>query len=227
MYSASGRYRRRHRRPLEYDGLVLHDGRAQRDAGIHRSVGRDVPDSARIDAAPRDFQLVDDLHGTDFRRARYGPGRKSGEQRIDSVEPFPDLTFDMRGDVHDVAVVLDDELILDRNRADLRHPADVISSKVEQHEVLCPFLRIREKIFGECLVLIRIGPAPPRSGKRPNGHDAVAEPDQNLGAGADDRVLPPEIEKEQERRWVQTAQRAIERERPELNGTENRCEGTT
>ena len=51
---------------LNVDFLVLDDGGAQRNAGIHRTVGRDIADTARIDATPHRFQFINDFHGADF-----------------------------------------------------------------------------------------------------------------------------------------------------------------
>src|ERR1700679_590798 len=47
---------------LHVHRAVFHQSRAQSDAGIHRSVRREIPEAAGVDAAPVGFQFLDDLH---------------------------------------------------------------------------------------------------------------------------------------------------------------------
>src|SRR3546814_2796758 len=66
-----------------------------------------------------------------------------------SIVAVCDPALDMAGDVHHMAVLLDGELLLHRDRADLADPADIVAAEVEQHQVLRPFLRIAQQLGGE------------------------------------------------------------------------------
>ena len=98
--------------------------------------------------------------------------------------------------------------------ADLGDAADVVAAEVEQHQVLGALLRIGEQLVLERLVLVRGLAARARAGDRADGHVAVAHAHQDLRARAGDREAA-EVEEEQERRRVDPAQRAVERERRE------------
>ena len=88
-------------------------------------------------------------------------GRKAGHQRIDRVvRAASSRPIDVRDDVHDVAVALDDEALGDLDRADLGDPADVVAAEIEQHQVLGPLLRVGEQRLGQMLVLGRRRAAP-------------------------------------------------------------------
>ena len=123
--------------------------------------------------------------------------------------------LDVGDDVHDVAVVLDDQLLGDAHGADLGDAADVVAAEVQQHQVLGQLLRVGQQVRGEARVLVARGAARPRAGERPDRHRAVLQPDQDLRARADQREIV-EVEVEQERRGVEAAQRAVERERRQL-----------
>src|SRR5262249_49677131 len=51
---------------LHVHGVVLHQARAQQDAGVHRAIGREITGAAGIHAAAHRLDLVDDLHGAHF-----------------------------------------------------------------------------------------------------------------------------------------------------------------
>lgn len=48
---------------------------------------------ARVRAPAGRLQLVDDLHGADFRRAADGSGGEGGSERVHRCEPFSQLAF--------------------------------------------------------------------------------------------------------------------------------------
>ena len=123
-----------------------------------------------------------------------------------------ELALDVRDDVHDLAVALDEELVGHLDGADLGDAADIVAAEVEQHQVLGALLRIGQQLGLERLVLVRRRAARPRAGDRADGDRAVAHPHQDLRARADDREAA-EIEEIQERRGIDPAQRAVERER--------------
>jgi len=57
------------------------------------------------------------------------------------------LAFDVRDNMHNVAIAFDCEAFCHRNRAGLGHAANIISAKVKQHKMLGAFLGIGEKVF--------------------------------------------------------------------------------
>ena len=56
---------------LDHDGTDV-------DADIHVSGEAEIPDRAGVGATARGLQLLDDLHGPDFRSAGDGAGREAG-----------------------------------------------------------------------------------------------------------------------------------------------------
>ena len=66
-----------------------------------------------------------------------------------------ELALDVRDDVHDLAVALDEELVGDLDGADLGDAADVVAAEIEQHQVLGALLRIGEQLVLQRLVLVR------------------------------------------------------------------------
>ena len=98
------------------------------------------------------------------------------------IEP----AVDIRDDVHDVAVALDDELSVTSTRADLRDAADIVAAKIEQHQVLGTLLRVGEQFVVERLVLVRRHAARAGAGDGPDRDLALADPHQDFRARADD-----------------------------------------
>ncbi len=125
--------------------------------------------------------------------------------------PSASAPVDVRDDVHHVAVALDDELLVGVDRADPRHPADVVAAEVEQHQVLGALLGVGQQLGLERRVLGRGRAARPGAGDRADGDHAVLDPHQDLGAGAD-HLEAAEVEVEHVGRGVGAPQRAVERE---------------
>ena len=190
---------------------VLDHRRAQHDAGVHLAEGAEVADATGIDAALVGLQLVDDLHGTDFGRAGHGTGGKAGTERVDHVMRRIEQALDVRHDVHDVAVALDTEALRDLDRPGRCDPADVVAAEIEQHEMLRALLFVGEKVGGERLVLGLGLAAPAGAGDRPDRHHAVAHPDQDFRARADD-LKPAKVEIAEKWRRIDPSQRAIQGE---------------
>src|SRR6266513_4794490 len=71
------------RASLKVRFLVFQHGAAQRDARIEITVEAKITDRARVAAAPGFFQVSDNLHGADFRRARY---RASGKCSLNEIK---------------------------------------------------------------------------------------------------------------------------------------------
>ena len=159
------------------------------------------------------LQLVDDLHRPHFWRARHRARREPRHHRIDHVVFFRVETARHVGDdVHDVAVALDEKLVGHLHRADFGDPADIVAAEVKQHQVLGALLAVGQQFGFERAVLVAGLSARASAGDRPDGDLAIAHPHQDLRRRADHRELG-KIEVEQERRGVDAAQRAIERER--------------
>ncbi len=197
---------------LHVDFSVLHHRRAEHDAGVHRPVGGEIADAARIRPALLLFELVDDLHRANLRRAGDCAGRKARDERIERVPVGAELPHDVRHDVHHVAVVLEEELVGHLHRADRGDAAGVVPAKIEEHQVLGALLRVGEKLLAERLVLLRRLAARPGSGDRADRHFAFAHADQDFRARADDREAV-EVEEIEKRRGVHPAKRAVKGER--------------
>ena len=66
------------------------------------------------------------------------------------IEP----ALDVGDDVHDLAVIFEEELVGDLHGADLGDAADVVAAEVEQHQMLGALLGIGQQLVGERLVLV-------------------------------------------------------------------------
>ena len=115
--------------------------------------------------------------------------------------------------MHDVAVALDEELVGDLDGADLGDAADIVAAEVEQHQMLGALLRIGEQLAP---------PAPcPRAAsrraaacRRSAGSSPCRRARRTRISGLEPATAkPPKSRKIQERRRVDAAQRAVERER--------------
>ena len=111
-----------------------------------------------------------------------------------------------------MAEPFDDEAFRHLHRTHRRNAAHIVPPEVHEHQMLRPFLRIGQQFGFQRLILLMRGTAPPRAGQRPDRHDTVAQPHQNLRRGSDDGE-PAEIQEEQERCRIDPPQRAIQRER--------------
>ena len=119
-------------------------------------------------------------------------------------------------DVHHVAVPLDDEAVGHLHRADLGDAADVVAAEVEQHQMLGALLRVGEQFGAERRVLLgrlRRAGACPRSG----GSTTLPSRRRTRISGLEPTIgKPPKSRKNRERRGIDPPQRAIERERRQL-----------
>src|SRR3546814_9653732 len=108
-------------------------------------------------------------------RAADRAGRKRRAQHVDVTQPFAQGTGHLAGDVHDVAVALDHELLADLHRAWLGDAADVVAAQVDQHQVFGPLLRISEQLGFERGVLFRCLPARAGAGQRSEEHTSALQ----------------------------------------------------
>ena len=188
---------------------------AQRDTGIEVTGGRNIANGAGIYAAPVRLELVDDLHGADFRCAGDSASRESGDHRVDSVEAGPDFALYLRGDMHHMAVILDLVIRFHPHRPRFRYAADIVAAKVQQHQVLGAFLDVSHEIGRVRRVFFLCRAALARSGDRTDGDDVVPQADKNFRAGPDNGKFI-KIEEEQEGRGVQPPKAAIEIDRRQV-----------
>src|SRR5262249_53363805 len=116
---------------LDIHRAVLHERSAEHDAGVHFARGGKIANAAGVETALFLFEFVDDLHRTHFRRAGHGAGGKARSQRIERVMLLVELAFDIRDDVHHLAVTLDEELVGHFHRANAIYAADIVSAEIE------------------------------------------------------------------------------------------------
>ncbi len=76
---------------------------------------------------------------------------------------------DVRNDVHDLAIIFEEEAIGDAHRAGFCDAANVVAAEVEQHEMLCALLGVRKQIRGQAFVILGSCASRARSGDRPDG----------------------------------------------------------
>ena len=139
---------------LNVYAIVLDQQRAQRDRSIGVAGVAEIADRAGIDAAPHRFELVDNFHRADFRRARDRALRKGRGKCIEGVASVAQLAGDIRHDVHHVLVALDHHQLGDVDRADFSDAADIVAPEVDQHDVLGALLRIGEEFLLEFAILV-------------------------------------------------------------------------
>ena len=125
------------------------------------------------------------------------PAGKPAASASTRVVAAGELAFDVRHDVHDVAVALDEELVGDRHAADLGDAADVVAAEIEQHQVLGALLRVGEQFVFQRLVLVRGFAARARAGDRADRDGAAAHAHQDFRARARDREAA-EVEEDTE-----------------------------
>src|SRR4029079_3493982 len=95
-----------------------------------------MANGACVDPARSTLEFADDLHGTDLRRAG---DRAAGKERTHHVlEPHigPELRSDARRHLRHGAVGLHREQVGYLDRADPRHPTEIVAQKVDDHEIL-------------------------------------------------------------------------------------------
>lgn len=199
-------------------GLVAFDDQgAEGDAGVHVAAVVDVADGSSIGSTAMGFELVDDLHGSNLRCSGDRAGGQAGSKGVEGIEAGSELAGDIRGDVHHVAVALDDHYIGDFDAAKAGDAADVVASEIDQHDVLRTFFGIGQKLFSEGTIFGFGGSAWTSSGEGSHGHFAIDDTAHDLGRTADESDLGhPQVEHE----WagVYDPQGAVDFERIAVDG---------
>ena len=190
---------------------VLDDDGADVDRGVEVAVPGEVADRAAVGAALDRLQLVDDLHRPHLRRPGQRPRRQRRAQHVHRADPLAQSARDLADDVEDVGVGLDDHQLVDRDRAVLADPAEVVAAEVDQHHVLGPLLRVVDQPLGEAAVLVLAAPARRGAGDRPRLDPVAGDLDQRLRRGAGDLEVA-ELEEVHVGRRVDRAQAAVDRE---------------
>src|SRR5207245_2529687 len=94
---------------LHVDAAAAEEREADRDRRVHRAREREVADGATVDPASHGLELLDDLHRADLGRAGERPRREGRAERVEAVAAGEEPPADVRDEVHDVRVALDDE----------------------------------------------------------------------------------------------------------------------
>ncbi|MNP09046.1 hypothetical protein D3C76_1011360 [compost metagenome] len=118
------------------------------------------------------------------------------------------MAGDVGHDVHHVGVTLDDHFLGEFHRTDFRYATRVVTTEVDQHQVLGNFLVVRQQVLFQCHIGLFVGPAWTGAGDRAHGDQIVFDPHQHFRRTADD-VEVAEVEEVHVRRRVEAAQRAV------------------
>ena len=193
---------------LQVRDAVAQPERADRDARVELARFRDaVADGARIDPAPVPLELRDDLHRAHLRRARDGAGREARAQQLERRHSVAQLADDLRDEVRHVRVALGLHEALDAHRARHADAREVVAPEVDEHRVLGAVLLRREQRRRVALA------GRDRAGDRVELGAAAGALDDRLRRAADQREVP-QLQKEEVRRRVDAAQRAVELDAP-------------
>ena len=98
-----------------------------------------------------------------------------------------------------------------------RDAANVIATEIDQHDVLRPFLLIRQEVTRQRVVLLRRSSSGSGSGDWVIGHGATLQSNEELRRGPYDLVVD-EIQIEHVRRWIDRPQGTVDRERVDIGG---------
>src|SRR5207245_3934696 len=147
---------------------------------VQIAVEAQVADGSAVDAALHRLQLVDDLHRPYLGRADGRAGGKAGLEHIDGVQARRDAPLDVRDDVHDVRIALDQHFLGHLDASGRGDAADVVAAEVDQHDVLGALLRIGEQLLGDRGVLLGCTAPRPTARDGAQGDGVRGEPDQDL-----------------------------------------------
>src|SRR5262245_37542537 len=120
-----------------------------------------------------------------------------------------EFSYDVRYNVHDVAIALDKKLVRDRDSVDGGDTANIVAAKVKQHEVFGALLRIGKKLFLEGLILVGCRAAMACAGNRANGDDVTGNFHQDFRARSRDGK-GVKIQKIEVGRGIGSSQRTVE-----------------
>ena len=205
--------------------------RPDQDRGLHRAVGADPAERARVRAAAHGLEGFEDLHRPDLRRARDGPARKRRGHEVEGVVAVGQDAGDRRDEVLHRDRPLEPAQARDPDAARPTDAPEVVAQDVDDHHVLGAILGAGEQLAGERAVGGPVATARPRALDRIGRHDAIpVDGQERLGRGGQQRAGPArerartEIEVRREERRVPGPKPAIAFPRPAV---ERRLEPTS
>src|SRR5207302_5190400 len=162
-----------------------------------------VADCPCLHAAPVALELRDDLHRTHLRRSGNRSRRKACAQQLEMSDVVAQLPVDLRNEMRDVRIRLDVEEPLDAYRSRNADARKVVTSEIDEHDVLGAILLRREQAFG----ISR--PAFGRARDRIQTRVSSFCLDERFGRRTDQSELA-ELEKKEVRGRIDAAKRAVE-----------------
>ena len=166
---------------LDVHNAVFNQRGADGDGGVHIAVPTDVTNRAGVNAALVRFNILDDFHRPNLGRAGQRAGRKGRFEYIDGIEPLAKLPGDIGDNVHHMRILFDSHFVGDLDRANARHPADVVAPKINQHQVFGQLLRVGQQLDRQCRVLLVVFTAPASAGDRAHRDLPLLQPHQIFG----------------------------------------------
>ena len=126
----------------------------------------DIADGTRIGSSPSLFQLINDLHTAHFGDSGNSAARKRGPDHIKAVHSFCKLSPDIGYDMDNMRVLLGCHQLIYMHAAIVADLAHIIALKVNEHDMLCPFFFIQQKLCLHLIVPLQILSSRPRAGNR-------------------------------------------------------------
>src|SRR5690606_6622357 len=118
--------------------IILVHQAADGDIQVHLPLAADIADAAAIQAAADWLQLLDDLHGADFRCAGDRAAGKCIGQQAQSIVAWRKLAGDAADQVVDVGVAFDAEQLWHPYAAIGADAAQIVAQQIDDHQVLGP-----------------------------------------------------------------------------------------
>jgi len=200
---------------LEIEARALLKESPDGDAEIHVAGETEISHGSGVRSAAGVLQLLDDLHGADLRGTGDRARGEGGLEHVEHVLSRSQIAPHAGNEMHHVGIALDDHELVHLHTAVGGHASDVVSPEINEHEVFGALLGIVEEIFGEGLIFGFRAPARPGAGDGTHLDGAFLEPDENLGRGTDEGLVP-QAEIEEIGRRVYLAQGAVDVERTKM-----------
>ena len=82
--------------------------------------------------------------------------------------------------MHNVGVTFHPHIFRHPDATRFSNPADIVTAKINQHQVLGDFLRIRQQLLLQCQIFLMAAATATGAGNRSNGNHAMLYPGENL-----------------------------------------------
>src|SRR5690606_37047157 len=102
---------------------------------VHLSLTPYVADAAAVQSASYRFQLLDDLHGADFRGAGDRAAGKGARQQTQGILPGRQLAGDAADQVMHVRVAFNAEQLGNLAAAEAAGTPEIVAQQVDDHQV--------------------------------------------------------------------------------------------